>query len=73
MQKELDTSRERKRRERQKKKNFADPPKVKIGFEQSKKYRFLNLIFTHLQSDDYVSVKNIFDEYEPVDLGFVVN
>ena len=73
MQQEQDHERERKRRDRQKKKNFPDPPKVQIGFEQSKKYKFLNLIFSHLKNDDYVSVKNIFDEYEPVDLGFVVN
>ena len=37
------------------------------------KYRFLKMIFTHVQNDDYMSVKSIFDEYEPVDLSFAVN
>ena len=70
---EFDADEERMKREKIKKQNYPEAPKVKVGFPAGKKYNFLNLIFTHLKSDDYVSVKNIFDEYEPIDLGFVVN
>ena len=52
---------------------FPDPPKQKPNFPTATKYKFLYQIFVHLQNDDYVSIKNIFDEYEPIDLGFVVN
>lgn len=37
------------------------------------KYKFLKEIFSHVQKDDNISIKNIFDEYQPVDLSFVVN
>lgn len=39
----------------------------------AKRYQFLEPIFGFVQDDDNTSVKNIFDEYDPTNLGFLTN
>ena len=42
-----------------------------IGIEES--YQMLQKIFEHFKNDDVDSVKNIFNQYEGRQMGFVVN
>ena len=48
-------------------------PKARPKFDRAARYRFLREIFNHLINDDEVSIKNIFEEYQGHQLGFIVN
>ena len=42
-------------------------------FNREERYKLLCHIFTHLETDDYVSVGNIFEQYMKQNMGFVIN